>query len=277
MWASSSDWDVSTQTGTWSDINGATSASYTPVDGDVDNYLRATASYTDPEGSGKSAQTVSVNRVQAAPVVNTAPAFPTDTATRSIAENTPVGGDIGAAVTATDADATDTLTYSISGADADSFDIVSTSGQITVGSGTTLDYESRNSYAVVVTAADPSGATDTIAVTINVTDVNESPTATDDTSTTEENTAVDINVVANDTDPDSGTTLTVTVVSTAPGNGTAVIKSGSATTVSYTPNTDFNGQDSFTYTLSDGSATATGTVNVVVYTPAPTPSGTQST
>ena len=268
VWANST-----TETGTWTDINGTTAASDTPVDGDLNKYLRATASYTDGLGAGESAQAVSVNQVQAVPVVNLHPIFSDGTATtRSVAENSPQGTNVGTAVSATDAES---LTYSLSGTDAGSFDIGT--GQITVGSGTTLDYESRNSYAVVVTAADPSGATDTIAVTINVADVNESPTATDDTSTTEENTAVDINVVANDTDPDSGTTLAVTVVSTAPGNGTAVIKSGSTTTVTYTPNTDFNGQDSFTYTLSDGSATATGTVNVVVYTPAPTPSGTQST
>ena len=174
QWASSSDWDATAETGTWSVTTGADSESYTPVDGDVDNYLRATASYTDPEGSGKSAQTVSVNRVQAAPVVNTAPDFGAETTTRSIAENAAAGADIGAAVTATDGQ-DDTLTYSISGADAGSFTIDAGTGQITVGSGTSLDYESRNSYAVVVTAADPSGATDTIAVTINVTDVDEPP------------------------------------------------------------------------------------------------------
>ena len=60
VWASSSDWDASaeTGTGTWSDSSGATSASYTPVTGDVGKYLRATVSYTDGQGPGKSAQGV---------------------------------------------------------------------------------------------------------------------------------------------------------------------------------------------------------------------------
>ena len=77
------------------------------MDADVGKYLRATASYTDPEGSGKSAQAVSVNRVQAAPVVNTAPAFAADTAARAVDENAAVGADVGAAVPATATDGED--------------------------------------------------------------------------------------------------------------------------------------------------------------------------
>ena len=50
----------------WTPIDGAASASYTPTDDDVGDYLRVTASYTDPEGSGKNAQAVSANAVQAA-------------------------------------------------------------------------------------------------------------------------------------------------------------------------------------------------------------------
>ena len=268
VWANSDDGSTN-----WSDISGATSAdttsAYTPVDGDVGKYLRATASYTDGHGGGKSAQAVSSNVGQAAP--NNPPAFPEDTAIRSIAENTGARTDIGAAVTATD---TDMLTYSLSGTDQTSFDIVSTSGQLQTRA--TLDYESKNSYEVAVTATDPSSATATITVTINVTNVNEAPIATGDTASIAEDTAVEINVVANDTDPDAGAKLMVTLVSTATTSGTAVIKSGSATTVIYTPNADFNGTDTFEYTLSDGSLTDTGTVKVVVYTPAPT-SNTQST
>ena len=268
MWANSDDGSTN-----WSDISGATStdttSAYTPVDGDVGKYLRATASYTDGHGGGKSAQAVSSNVGQAAP--NNPPAFPEDTAIRSIAENTGARTNIGAAVTATD---TDMLTYSLSGTDQTSFDIVSTNGQLQTRA--TLDYESKNSYEVAVTATDPSSATATITVTINVTNVNEAPIATGDTASIEEDTAVEINVVANDTDPDAGAKLMVTLVSTATTSGTAVIKSGSATTVIYTPNADFNGTDTFEYTLSDGSLTDTGTVKVVVYTPAPT-SNTQST
>ena len=61
-WARSSD-----QT-TWTTIMGATSGSYTPVLDDASNYLRATVSYTDKEGSGKSAQAVTANKVEAPPI-----------------------------------------------------------------------------------------------------------------------------------------------------------------------------------------------------------------
>ena len=47
-----------------------------------------------------------------------------------------------------------------------------------VGAGTELDYETKKSYRVTVKAVDPSGASDTISVTINVTDVDEVPTLT---------------------------------------------------------------------------------------------------
>ena len=60
--------------------------------------------------------------------VNEAPNFASSTATRSIAENTASGEDIGAAVVATDPDADDTLTYTLGGTDVDSFSIVNTSG-----------------------------------------------------------------------------------------------------------------------------------------------------
>ena len=109
---------------------------------------------------------------------NNAPAFAADTATRSVAENTAAGTAIGTAVSATDADG-DTLTYSLGGTDAASFAIVSTSGQLQTKAA--LDYETKTSYMGTVTAADGNGGTDSIAVTINVTDVDDTtdpPTAT---------------------------------------------------------------------------------------------------
>ena len=63
-------------TSPWTPISGETSATYTPVPADVGDYLRATASYNDGEGGGKSAQAISANAVEVAPVVNEAPEFP---------------------------------------------------------------------------------------------------------------------------------------------------------------------------------------------------------
>ena len=152
----------------WADISGASAASYVPVSGDQGMYLRATASYTDRHGSGKSAQVVSDNAVG-----NWGPAFAAASATRSVAENTAAGMDIGDAVTAGDDDG-DTLTYTLGGADASAFRIVSGSGQLQTSA--VLDYEAKSSYTVTVTAADPSSATDNIAVTIGVTNVDEAGT-----------------------------------------------------------------------------------------------------
>ena len=106
---------------------------------------------------------------------NTAPTFSSPTASRSVAENSAAGTNVGAPVTATDADSGDTLTYTLDGTDAASFDIVSTSGQIQTTSGVTYDYETQSSYAVIVKADDGNGGSDTIMVTITVTDVDESP------------------------------------------------------------------------------------------------------
>ena len=107
---------------------------------------------------------------------NNAPVFVEGSATeRSIPENTPAGRNIGAPVTATDLDEEDVLTYSLSGVDAASFGIVSATGQLRTRA--PLDYEQRNVYSVAVLVSDGNGGTDTIGVAINVTDVNEKPTA----------------------------------------------------------------------------------------------------
>ena len=169
-WESSSDWSSG-----WTPISGATSDTYTPVAGDIGNYLRATASYTNSGGTQVNAYGISAYPVRAAPPPgsNNAPAFAAATATRSIPESTPVGGAVGEPVTATDADTDDVLTYTLSGADAASFTIGMASGQLRTKAA--LDHDTKGTYTVVVKAADPSGLSDTITVTITVTDENEAP------------------------------------------------------------------------------------------------------
>ena len=108
---------------------------------------------------------------------NRPPAFAAGaTATRSIPENTAAGQDFGAALTATDPDG-DSLTWSLGGTDAASFDIVSTSGQLRTKADVVYDFETKASYAVTVEVSD-GGKTDSIAVTISLTDVDtEAPAA----------------------------------------------------------------------------------------------------
>ena len=182
VWESSADGNTG-----WTTVSGATStvtaSRYTPVSTDLDQYLRATATYTDPEGSGKSAEAVSANAVQARPVTNVAPQFSDEATTRAVDEDTVAGGNVGAPVTATDSDNGDTLTYGLEGADAAAFEIDSTGGQIKVGTETMLDYETKSSYTVVVSVRDSkddfgvsdSVTDDTITVTITVSGVDETP------------------------------------------------------------------------------------------------------
>ena len=101
-------------------------------------------------------------------------------------------------------------------------------------------------------------------MTIDVNAVNDPPVATlDNTSTVAEDASLIIDVIRNATDVD-GDTLSVAAVGTAK-NGTVAIVSGSTRDVEYTPNADFYGRDSFTYTVSDGNGgTATGKVTVTV-------------
>ena len=108
------------------------------------------------------------------------PQFPSDTITRSIVENLAPGANVGAPVVAADTDG-DTLTYTLSGADASSFSISASSGQITANS--TLDYEAKSSYSVTVSADDGRGGTGAIVVSISVTDANEPPQFPSDTTT----------------------------------------------------------------------------------------------
>ena len=100
---------------------------------------------------------------------NAAPVFTEGTRTvRSVAENVTAGTNLGSPVEATDAD-DDTLTYTLSGVDAESFDIDASAGQLQTKA--TLDAETKSSYTVEVTASDSSDSTSTITVIITVTDV----------------------------------------------------------------------------------------------------------
>ena len=179
----------------WVNIAGAVSAAYTPtLEEDWGNYIRATATYNDGEGSNKTANAVSAS-VGDPPPVNAAPVFPsTENGRREVAENSAVGTDIGDPVAATDLNAgdpnvNDPLVYSLTGTDAASFTIDAGTGQITLAPGVTLDYEGKRTYRVTVQVTDGrdqngdddlDAIDDTITVTVTVTNVNEAPVVTGD-------------------------------------------------------------------------------------------------
>ena len=91
-----------------------------------------------------------------------------ESATRSIPENIPAGINVGDPVSAVGGDALSTLTYTISGPDALSFDIVPETGQIRTREGVTYDYESKKYCSVTVGVEDGAGNSDTIDVTIHI-------------------------------------------------------------------------------------------------------------
>ena len=165
-----------------------------------------TVTVTVSDGSLTDTITVTINITN----VNEAPEFDSETASVNVDENTAAATNIESAFTAIDPDAGDTLTYSLEGTDAASFDIVSTSGQLQTKA--SLDFEDKSTYSVNVKASDSDGLSDTIAVTVNVQDVDENraPVFTDGTETersVDENTGagVDIGdpVAATDVDDDT--------------------------------------------------------------------------
>ena len=155
--------------------------SYTVTADDANQYLRATASYTDGQGSGKTASaTLRAPVGDIRPAANTAPEFTeTGPVTLTVREGTGAGRNVGSRVRATDADQGDVLTFSLSGTDDDAFDIDAATGQIRTKDVLEHDPDplAQNTYTVTVSVHDgfdggynESSVSDaTIEVTITVT------------------------------------------------------------------------------------------------------------
>ena len=193
------EWEKSQDMSSWAAIDGApATAMYSVGSTALDYYLRVTATYQDAHGNEKTAQAVPVSKVRAEPATTDADAaFPDGSNARNVDENSPAGTDAGKPVAANDT-VDDVLTYSLSGVDAGSFEIDSATGQITVGSRTILDEETKSSYSVIVTVTEASGDTETETVTITVNDVNEAPMVTGGVTR--------ISKMEDDADPDAGDT-----------------------------------------------------------------------
>lgn len=88
---------------------------------------------------------------------------------------------------------------------------------------------------------------------------NSAPDVIDDVAITDEDNAIGIDVLSNDSDEEDNA-LSITDLSN-PAGGSATLD---GTTVTYTPDSDFNGIDTFTYTVGDGISESTGTVTVTV-------------
>jgi len=200
-------------------------------------------------------------------------------ATFTLPENSPTSTAVGT-ITATDVDAGDTLTYAItagnSNPDGDSnlaFAIDSATGKITVNDSDDLNFETTPTFNLTVKVTDAGGLFDTAAIKVNLTNINESPIAADDTGvgyqTAEDKAFTTANVLSNDTDPD-GDILSINSINTTGTKGIAT-NNGNGT-FNYNPNGKFDylkvgeqATDHFLYTVSDdkgGADTATITIAI---------------
>ncbi|EGR1556380.1 tandem-95 repeat protein [Vibrio parahaemolyticus] len=119
------------------------------------------------------------------------------------------------------------------------------------------NYVGKDTFTYVVTSG---GVSESTTVEVNVTPVNDAPVAKDDIATTQEDTAVTIDVLTNDTDVD-GDTLSIQSASVPSDQGTVEIVDGKLV---FTPAENFNGDAEITYTVTDGQLTDEAKVTVTV-------------
>ena len=140
-------------------------------------------------------------------------------------------------------------------------------GELTLNSDGSFTYTPSANFNGVdgfsYSVSDGSLDSDVATVTINVNSVPDAPLAVNDAFTTDEDTPLVIDaagVLANDSDAD-GDSLTAALVS-GPAHGTLTLNADGS--LNYTPEANFNGEDSFVYTASDGSLTSQATVTITV-------------
>ncbi|EHR7289933.1 tandem-95 repeat protein [Vibrio parahaemolyticus] len=119
------------------------------------------------------------------------------------------------------------------------------------------NYHGTDSFTYIVTSG---GVSESTTVSVDVTPVNDAPVAKDDIATTQEDTAVTIDVLSNDTDVD-GDKLSIQSATVPEAQGKVEIVDGKLV---FTPAENFNGHAEITYTITDGALTDQATVNVTV-------------
>ena len=133
------------------------------------------------------------------------------------------------------------------------------------------DFSGTDFFRYVV--GDDSGElSNTATVNLTVLAANDPPAASDDIATTDEDVAVEVDVLANDTDIDGTLDATSVVVASIPANGITFVDFVTGK-ITYTPNLGYSGIDDFTYTVSDdaGDVSAPATVTITVTAMFPTP------
>ncbi|MDG2681078.1 tandem-95 repeat protein, partial [Vibrio parahaemolyticus] len=119
------------------------------------------------------------------------------------------------------------------------------------------NYHGADSFTYIVTSG---GVSESTTVNVDVTPVNDAPVAKDDIATTQEDTAVTIDVLPNDTDVD-GDKLSIQFATVPEAQGKVEIVDGKLV---FTPAENFNGDAEITYTVTDGELTDEAKVSVTV-------------
>ncbi|HHC6501222.1 TPA: tandem-95 repeat protein, partial [Vibrio parahaemolyticus] len=119
------------------------------------------------------------------------------------------------------------------------------------------NYHGTDSFTYIVTSG---GVSESAIVEVNVTPANDAPVAKDDIATTQEDTAVTIDALPNDTDAD-GDKLSIESASVPKEQGTVEVVNGKLV---FTPAENFNGDAEITYTVTDGELTDEAKVTVTV-------------
>ncbi len=165
-----------------------------------------------------------------------------------------------------DLDVNDTENYSLSGDDAALFNINASTGELTFK--VAPDYENPsdsntdNVYELTIIVTDGAGNTDSEAITITVTNVNDSmPVAFADEADSDKGAVSIIDVLSNDTGLEDGNL--VVSIPVQPADGVVIVNEDN--TITITPNTDFVGDITFDYQVCDGEGDcSTSTVTVTV-------------
>ncbi|WP_428628510.1 Ig-like domain-containing protein [Sphingopyxis sp.] len=210
-----------------------------------------TITYTISDGNGGTS--TAIVAVTVAPV-NDAPTAVGTLPSRTNADAAPVSVPVAGAFNDID---NSTLTYSATGLPP-GLTINAATGVVSGTVSNSASQQNGGVYAVTITATDAGGLS--AVQTFNWTITNPAPVARDDAATTNEDVPVTIAVLTNDNDPDGDA---LRVVSATAANGTVVRNADG--TITYTPNANFNGTDTITYTISDdqgGMSSATVMVTV---------------
>lgn len=153
-----------------------------------------------------------------------------------------------------------TLTYTITGLPTGlTFDPAT--GEVTGTTGATASSDVPDGeYTVTVTATDAAGLNASTTFTWTIT--NEPPRAINDNYVGTEDTLINLDVLTNDVDPDGDPMTPIEIVSAVATNGTAVILADG--TIDFTPDPDFNGTATVTYTIQDANGKFASAVATIV-------------